>query len=156
VIAGERITTACDRALDEARTAVQALGRPGDEPLGLVLQRAAEELARRYQVDLDVDLDDAVDARPHQRHALVRIVREAVSNAVRHGRARRICVQLSSDLAGSRLAVRDDGTGFDVAAVTAGSGGYGLTSMRERARALPGSFEVRAEPGTGSVVTVRW
>ncbi len=156
VVARDRITSACDRALDEARTAVQALGRTADEPLGLVLHRAAEELSRRYQVDLEVDLDDAVDARPDQRHALVRIAREAVSNAVRHGRARRISVQLSNDPAGSRLAVRDDGTGFDVAAVTAGSGGYGLTSMRERARALPGSLEVRAAPGRGSVVTVRW
>jgi hypothetical protein len=58
----ERIVHCCDRALDEARAAVQALGRPCDEPLGFMLHRAARELAERYRVDLEVDLDDTLRA----------------------------------------------------------------------------------------------
>ena len=153
---GERIIAACDRGLDEARAAVQALGRPSDEPLGFVIHRAARELADRYKVDLEVDVDDSITAEPEQQHALTRITREAVTNAVRHGRADRIHVQLTQEGGKRRLSISDDGTGFDVEAAASTNGGYGLVSMRDRARILPGSFDVRAEMGSGSRVTVRW
>ncbi|MFL6063304.1 MAG: sensor histidine kinase [Friedmanniella sp.] len=153
---GERIIAACDRGLDEARAAVHALGRPADEPLGFVIHRTAGELAERYQVDLEVDVDDSITAHPDQQHALMRITREAVSNAVRHGEARRLQVTLLREGEQRRLAIADDGKGFDVERALTRASGYGLISMRDRARALPGSLEVDAEYGSGSVVTVRW
>ncbi|MFI7483510.1 sensor histidine kinase [Kocuria sp. M1R5S2] len=154
--ARERILGACDRALDEARAAVHALGHGGDETLGLLLHRAAREMAQRHGVRLEVVVDEAVDADPEQRHALVRIAREAVTNAVRHGRAERLCLRLARDGDHSSLVVEDDGTGFDVGRATGTGAGYGLISMRERARSLPGALEVRSEPGVGSEVTVTW
>lgn len=154
--ASSRIITACDRALDEARAAVHALGRASDEPLGFTLHRAARELAERYRVNLEVDLDDSISADADQKHALMRITREAVSNAVRHGKAKRVSVRLSQHDDGKRLTIHDDGHGFDVAATVAGGVGYGLVSMRDRARALPGKLSVEAQTDTGSVVTVTW
>ncbi|HYI32664.1 MAG TPA: ATP-binding protein [Glaciibacter sp.] len=156
VAARARIIGACDRALDEARAAVHALGRVGDEPLGFMLHRAARELAERYRVNLEVDLDDSINAEPDQKHALMRITREAVSNAVRHGKAERVWVRLTQDGTERHLTIQDDGTGFDIPATVAASAGYGLTSMRDRARALPGSFSMEAESNSGSVVTVTW
>lgn len=150
------IVSACDRALDEARAAVDALGRAGDEPLGHVLTRAAKQVAERYDARLDVEIDHAVDADEEQRHALVRIAREAVSNAIRHGPARRVRVRLCQDAWGRRLVVEDDGQGFDVVAVAGSATGYGLTSMRERAHALPGELEIRSAPGEGTQVWVTW
>jgi signal transduction histidine kinase len=146
---------ACDRGLDEARAALQVLGHGSDEPLGFVIHRAARELAERYHVDLEVDVDDSVTAGPDQRHALMRITREAVSNAVRHGKAARVQVRLTQHGGTRHLAISDDGSGFDVAAVKPG-GGYGLVSMRDRARALPGSLDIEARSGSGSKVIVRW
>lgn len=151
-----RIIAACDRALDETRGAVEAFGHAVDEPLGFVLHRAARQMAERYSVDLELDLDDSVAADPQQRHALVRITREALSNAVRHGRARRVRIQLVHDEERRRLSVEDDGSGFDVPGALAAGAGYGLTSMRERARALPGVVDLDSVPGQGTVVTVRW
>ncbi len=151
-----RILEACDRALDEARAAIQALGRPGDEPLGFMLHRAAQELAERYGIELEVDVDDSITARAEQKHALLRIAREAVSNAVRHGNAHRLSVSLCRDGDRQQLMIRDDGGGFDPARTVSAPGGYGLTSMRDRAQALPGSFDVRAERGAGTQVTVTW
>ena len=153
------ILAACDRALDEARAAVDALGRSPDEPLGFVLHRAARQVAERYGGRVVVDVDDAVDAGAEQRHALVRVTREAVSNALRHGGASCVRIRLSSDATGRRLLVEDDGRGFDAEAVTglgSQSTGYGLTSMRERAQALPGAFELRSAPGAGTTVGVTW
>lgn len=153
---GTRIIAACDRALDEVRSAIQALGRPSDEPLGAMLDRVARELATRYEVDLEVDLDGTVYVEPDQQHALMRITREAVSNAVHHGKAGTVRLQLTKDGGRRLLAIQDDGNGFDVAATVSANAGYGLISMRERARTLPGSFSVEAATGTGSVVTVKW
>jgi signal transduction histidine kinase len=153
---GDRIIAACDRALDEARAAVQALGRPSDEPLGFVLHRAARELAERYKVDLEVEVDDTIDVQPEQQHALMRITREAVSNAVRHGKAERVHLQLSRSGGMRRLIIQDNGKGFDVKRAVTDNAGYGLVSMRDRARTLPGTFDVDAESGQGSLVTVTW
>jgi signal transduction histidine kinase len=152
---GNHIIRACDRALDEARAAVHALGRASEEPLGFVLCRTTTELAERYEVNVEVDLDNSVSVASDQQHALLRITREAVANAVHHGKARRVRIRLSQD-GGCRLTIEDDGQGFDVSASVAATAGYGLISMRERALALPGSFTVEAHSGIGSVVTVLW
>jgi signal transduction histidine kinase len=151
----DRILGACDRAIDEARGAIEALGRSGDEPLGFVLQRAARQVAERYGGRVVVDLDDSVDASPDQRHGLLRITREAVSNAIRHGTAECIRIRLERSPDGRRLVVEDDGKGFepDVAATSVG---FGLVSMRDRATGLPGSFRLSSTPGQGTTVEVTW
>jgi signal transduction histidine kinase len=150
------IMAACDRALDEARAAVDALGRSPEEPLGFVLHRAAQQVAERYGARVDVNLDDSINAGQEQRHALVRITREAISNAIRHGGAKRVELRLIRDSRGGRLVVCDDGRGFDIEATSRLSTGYGLTSMAERARGLRGSFDITSSPGHGTRVEVTW
>lgn len=149
----ERIIDACDRGLDEARAAIATLGRGADEPLAVVLHTAARQMVERYGGRLVVDLDHSITASADQRYALVRITREAVSNALRHGRAGRVRLRLVSEQGQRVLMLEDDGSGFDVSSP---SGGYGLTSMRERALGLPGAFTIDSEPGNGTVVGVAW
>jgi signal transduction histidine kinase len=152
----QQIIGACDTALDEARSAIEALGHRSEEPLGFVLHRAARQVAERYDGRrVVVDLDDSVHADQRQLHALVRITREAVSNALRHGQARSISIRLSRAGTTRRLSIEDDGCGFDAARLS-DSTGYGMTSMRERAEALPGCFHVDAVPGRGAIVEVSW
>jgi signal transduction histidine kinase len=155
----ESILGACDRALDEARAAVHALGSARGEPLGDTLQRAVRQLAERHSVAVDFDLADSVLVTSDQRHALVRIAREAVNNAVRHGKAGYIRVTLENSGPRRCLSILDDGSGFDVGVGSAGSAsptGYGLTSMRDRAQGLPGELRIESTPGQGSVVEVKW
>lgn len=155
----ERILGACDRALDEALQAVEAMGRSGEEeePLANTVHRAARQVANRFGVDLELELSDAVTVDQGQRHALLRIVREAVGNAARHGEATRVKIELHLlSSAQRRLVVCDDGKGFDVLAGTTQRRGFGLTSMRERSEGLPGTFEVESSPGAGTTVMVTW
>jgi signal transduction histidine kinase len=152
----EAVVAACDRALDEARAAIDALGHTSAEPLGVVLARAAGQVADRYGGHVAAELDHSVTADDEQRHALVRITREAVSNALRHGRAGRVELAVLRDAHARRLVVRDDGTGFDVAATAGRTAGYGMVSMRERARALPGTLTIDSAPGRGTEVGVEW
>lgn len=151
-----RIIGACDRALDEVRAAVQTLGHGDGEPLGVVLSRAAREMASRYGVVIEVDVDASIVSSADQRHALLRITREAVSNAVRHGHSRHVSIRLAPDGAQRRLVIDDDGDGFDAASAKAENAGYGLISMRERAAALPGTFAITTQHGIGSAVSVTW
>ncbi len=100
--------------------------------------------------------EDAVELTPEQGDAVLRIVAEAFRNAVRHGGA--TCVSVELTCPPLRLVVRDDGSGFDpsVPARTAGGGGFGLTSMRERAEGLGAALRLRSAVGTGTTVEVVW
>ena len=149
-----RIVDSVDRATDEARAAIDTLASDGDHPLGLLLHGAARQVAERYGGQVIVDLDVSIDATPEQGHDLVRITREAVSNAIRHGRSRNIGIGLLRDHGSRRLVVHDDGRGFDPDASE--SLGYGMTSMRERAENLPGRLNVTSAPGRGTTVVVEW
>lgn len=150
------IARACDRAIDDARAAVYTLAHHGEDSTDLALRRTAAEVAERHGVQVEVVSDGAVVVAPEQQHALLRIMSEAVANAAEHGKAE--CIEVALEHSGGRfrLSIRDDGRGFEVPAGTAVGSGYGLTSMRERARSLPGSLDITSELGRGSVVTVFW
>jgi signal transduction histidine kinase len=89
-----------------------------------------------------------------RRDTLIRIACEATANAARHGGARLVRVELVARGRRVRLRVSDDGSGFDVGAVSQNGDGFGLTSMRERAHAVGGSFDVQSRSGGGTVVEV--
>jgi signal transduction histidine kinase len=158
-----RIEDASSRALDEARRAVHALDREGSRSFVDELRGLADDLAGRHDVDVSVDVDDAdgPEPTPEVTEHVLRIVGEAVRNAVRHGDAHdiRISVQSSGMMEpmAHQLTVTDDGAGFDPDATPARHGsGYGLTSMRDRAGALGGTLAIRSAPGWGTTVTLSW
>lgn len=148
----ELVCTAAERALAESREAITALTTTSDEPLEDVVAETAREVTERTGAALDLDLAPGIVASVEKRQALVRVAREAVTNAVRHGGASRVTVRLAND---DRLSLRivDNGRGFDPSAAVR-SGGFGLTSMRERAQALGGRFQIRSQEGKGTEVEV--
>jgi signal transduction histidine kinase len=99
---------------------------------------------------------------PACEEALFRITQEALNNVVKHARARRARVSLATGPAGTRLTIRDDGVGFSgesgerAAPPSRGgvSGGFGLATMRERARECGGDLRVVSTPGRGTAVHV--
>jgi signal transduction histidine kinase len=146
----QRIAAAAERGLDEARRAIAALTRAVDEPLDVALAQAAEEVAGRVGARVRLSLDPAADVPATTREALLRIVREAVTNATRHGGASSISVELENG-DGLSLRIVDDGVGFDP---EDSDGGFGLTSMRDRARALGGELRIASTPGAGTAIEV--
>ncbi|MDP8956145.1 MAG: sensor histidine kinase [Actinomycetota bacterium] len=147
------IEAAAQRALDESRLAIAALTRPGYEPLEAAVAAAAEEVAGRAGVHVRFRLTDGIEVGPEVRDAMVRIVREAVTNAARHGKPGEVTVELSNGK-GIQLCVIDDGVGFEPAKANGTRVGFGLTSMRERAEALGGEFRIESRPGEGTRVEV--
>lgn len=83
---------------------------------------------------------------------LYRIVQEALQNAVKHGSAQKVSVDLAGTGKGLTLAIVDDGVGFDVEAMSAK--GLGLTSMRERLEPLGGTLKIHSRQGAGTRLNV--
>src|SRR3954447_18813856 len=146
-----QIAAAAERALDESRTAIAALSRNIDDPLDMALAQAAEDVAARTGAHIRFDLAPGIHVAPEVREDLARIVREAVSNAARHGEASNVTVALSNT-DGIRVSVTDDGKGFDPDAPR--RRGFGLTSMRERAEMRGATVVVQSRPGEGTKVEV--
>jgi signal transduction histidine kinase len=146
------IAAAAERALDESRSAIAALSRNVDDPLDVALAQAAEDVAGRTGAHIRFELTPGIHVAPDVREDLARIVREAVSNAARHGEARNVTVALSNTN-GIQVRVSDDGKGFDPGAPR--RRGFGLTSMRERAEQRGGTIDIRSNPGDGTEVEVQ-
>jgi signal transduction histidine kinase len=85
--------------------------------------------------------------------ALFRAVQEAVTNAVRHARARRVDILLEHRGDRVMAMVEDDGVGFEPDRVQSGEH-FGLLGLRERAEALDGTLTVESAPGAGTTVVM--
>jgi PAS domain S-box-containing protein len=81
---------------------------------------------------------------------LYRLAQEAVTNAIKHGRAKNIVIGLAVVKGGGVLTIRDDGCGFD--AVPKGQAGLGLRIMNYRAKMISGSLSVQSSANGGTVV----
>ncbi len=86
---------------------------------------------------------------------LLLLMQEAVANALQHGHAGRVSVELDYDAAGLDMRIQDDGVGFEVAkALGTREGHFGLQGMRERMRRLGGVIEIASTPEHGTRVHV--
>jgi signal transduction histidine kinase len=124
------------------------------------LEHIAGELSRRHDVLVNVCVDapgiNDVEPDASQRENLVRIAREAVVNAARHGGARRIDINLMRRNGALQLSVTDDGCGIGTVSSHRRAGGLGLPAMRARAEALGGRLTAarRTQGGTELAVVV--
>jgi signal transduction histidine kinase len=150
----EQLGAAAQRALAESRRAIAALVAETSLPLESDLERTAQDIAERTGARVELDIAHAQVAPPEQE-TIVRIVREAVTNATRHGHANHITIQLFESEPWV-LRVSDNGIGFDPAVVASQSTGFGLVSMRERAETLGAAFSIHSEVGRGTTVEVAW
>ena len=90
---------------------------------------------------------------PEVKTAAFRIAQEAVTNVLRHARARNVWVNMASGPSTLELSVRDDGLGFDLGTLRRSpAASFGLSSMEERVRLVGGQIEIRTSPGAGTEV----
>ncbi len=126
--------------------------------LASALQHLGGEVAQASGIDITTptqgqsrQLPDVVNT------AFFRIAQEALTNIVKHARARRIEVALEFESNGDvALLVTDDGTGFDVVSVQQDPRrGLGLRSMRERIDGIGGTLQIESRPAHGTQVQAR-
>ncbi len=159
----ELVTTAwLDRCLGEVERTAQLTRKlaRGLLPVGSdsgALEQAMELLAAHWdslgQLQCTLDVQGAFDdVPPEAGNQVWRIAQEAITNALRHGKARRVDLLLARDAQGCVLTIVDDGQGFDPTAAE----GMGMRSMRLRSQLMGGTVRWAASEAGGCAVTIRW
>lgn len=130
-----------------------------DRPLAVMLVEVGDLAAGDVAVEFDIDhAFDELGLTDSQRIVMVRVVQGALTNVARHSDATRAIVTLRQDEDEVVLEVRDDGKGFELAAVLAQSaetGRLGIMAMRERARLLGGELTIDTSPGRSTTILLR-
>lgn len=157
----DHLQQAVERGYKEVRhflDVLRATSRPAAD-LGAAIDRLATEFANGDALRVRVDRPSQTPSLPAETtHELAQIVREALNNAVRHGRASEVTVKLGARASHVHLAVRDNGGGFNGTAVADAEGFLGPSmqpwSIRERTTALGGILRVWSRPGEGAEISL--
>ena len=148
-----KLKEAAAAAQQEARFAVLALSSAsGSAPFDAALRRYVEFLTADGALEVDVEIDPAIQLAPDEQIEVFRIVQEGLANVRKHAGARRAEVWIGQRLGRRIVSVRDDGVGFDGGGES--TAGQGLRNMRLRAKSIDGGFELRSRPGRGTALEV--
>ncbi|MFQ5523121.1 MAG: GAF domain-containing protein [Acidimicrobiia bacterium] len=144
-----------DKAVEDLRGYIYEL-RISDElrrKLDQQLVELVERMGGAYPAEVSLETSgDFSDIDPLFTEEAVKLVTEALSNALRHARAEKVEVTARSEGEWLYLQVGDDGIGFDPE--HAGRG-MGLVNMRDRVHRLGGQFELETAEGAGTTVSIR-
>jgi signal transduction histidine kinase len=150
-----------EQALDELQTLISdvhglshRLHSAKLEHLGLqdALKELCQQVAQRYELEIDLQMNEVRDLGPDIALCLYRVAQEAMNNVVRHSSSSRVAVRLTASGKTLKLQVKDDGIGFDRSKTPVG---LGLVTMEERLQIVGGRLSVASKPGEGTVVTAQ-
>jgi PAS domain S-box-containing protein len=147
-----------DRLLGQVRELSLDLRPPLLDELGLVptLRWLVDQQAQRAGLRVTFHTDvDGLTIDPTVQTTCFRVAQEAITNIIRHSGAQKVTVVLRRRAGRLWLSVRDDGAGFDPAAIpqeTSHHSRLGLVSMKERMLLVSGGLEVRSAPGKGTEI----
>ena len=118
-------------------------------PLDAAIQALVRSMtispAPQFRVDMEPDL--AANLSHEQAESILLIIREALSNCLRHAKAREGVVTAQRQNGALQIEIHDDGIGFDPASMHQAS--HGLSNMDARARAIGADFTITSQPGQG-------
>lgn len=158
----DRILTLVDRTLTHARKVVWDIRQPAEaDDLTASIQLSAHRILADSGIAVDIVSATGVtfEAAAEVKAQCRSIVEEILVNVHKHAHATSVVVELEYTWSHLRIAVRDDGRGFDVLDVARRQGHWGLQGIRERARCIGGSVALYTQPGNGTDVCVmvpRW
>jgi len=153
----ERISTLAREALEEMRLSVRGLtGKPVrlEDALG---DWRAEVVSRLNQAGIEGEWSMPIEDLPHTLSArafvqTTRILREAVSNIIKHSGASRCSVSCGVADGDFQLVIQDNGEGISLEVDGRLDRGHGMSSMKHRAKQLQGQCLVESGPGYGTVI----
>jgi signal transduction histidine kinase len=153
-----------DSAIDSLQTSIRELRnfiyglRPetlngADVAAGIAVLADQFRYNTLVDVQVDIDAETGSSITPDHGAELLHLVREALSNAARHARARRVDVSFRQEGDLTTLVIADDGIGFDASA-PAPTGHQGLGNMRARAESIGATMRVESSSGAGTRIIV--
>ncbi len=159
----EPLVSAAQSALDDARRIMSDLRPSLLDDTGLLptinwVCGRLKSVCPQMRIEQRMDCKES-DIPESLKIVVFRIFQEALNNIAKHSKADRVEVSLTNRSGKIELLVRDNGEGFNAAAVSkrkGSSGGLGLVGMRERAELSGGSFSLGSSHNQGTVIRVSW
>lgn len=142
--------------IEDIRTFIMDLRRraDGDKSCRELLERVITHLYIPDELEVYVSAPSGPAPFDHNdAESLCMIVREALSNVVRHAQARTVYVNARENGNMLQIVIRDDGQGFDLEELVR-QNGLGVHNMRERARLHGGRLSIESAPGQGTTITL--
>lgn len=158
----QRTETIAKSVVRELRALCDELAPPWmDLGFSEALTEISERLSQAYDVEIITDFDDVIHELEIENEkilSLLRIIQEAVSNAVRHGGASEINIAVhKNDNDVLTIEISDNGSGFDSANINHETlrveGHRGLASMTERMSLMGGTLRINSKTGEGTTIT---
>lgn len=150
------LATLSEEAYRDVREAILGLreasrgGRTLTESIAAYLEKFSHQAGLSASLENRLDRDLALPPRVEVQ--LIRVIQEALTNVRKHGAATHVVVRLEAHPDGARIAIIDDGRGFDVGGTLLGRDGFGLHTMRERVDLVGGTLTIDSAPGRGTKV----
>jgi signal transduction histidine kinase len=146
------------RSLSEARRSVWDLRSHLLENSNLItaLKEVAMPISLGAGIEVAVESSGAPAKLPALiEHNLLRIAQEALTNAFKHSRAKKVVIALNYETKQIQLSICDDGSGFDMQTTGSVNGGhFGLLDMQERAEKIGGRFSINSNPDRGTEILI--
>jgi PAS domain S-box-containing protein len=119
------------------------------------LGRFVKDFAEQLNWRVSFSLDDALSVPDRLQPTVFRLVQESLNNVAKHAEAEQVWIELGQFDEGPclKLAIRDNGTGFD--SITTSSSGLGLQQMQKRLEAVGGTFNLESRVGNGTTLTAQ-
>jgi signal transduction histidine kinase len=147
----ERLGTVMRKSLEEVRDHLHQMSPSGEEKEEFAekLRGVADEFALHTKIEIKFESSGGnVTPSIQGSIALVRCLQEALTNAVRHGKASEIFIRLQQKPSQVLLTIQDNGRGMDVIRY-----GFGLSGMKERLESLQGELTLESKVEQGTIVT---
>src|SRR5689334_17940633 len=149
-----RALVVLDEGVELKRRIIEELRPTLLDNLGIssALDWQVRQACERAGLNCELNLAD-LELPPSVSIAIYRIVQEALTNITKYASARNVDVELLGDDEGVSLIVHDDGAGLP-AGVETNRLSHGIIGMRQRVRALNGTFKISSRPGSGTTIEV--
>jgi signal transduction histidine kinase len=125
-----------------------------DQPFAHLVQNLVTSLKpiREIRTVLSIEENAARRLSPAAKAQVLQMIREALSNTLRHSEAREVRITLAQRNTTLELTIQDDGQGFDLSEQA--NSGHGLTNLNERARTLGGTASIESAPHKGTRILI--
>lgn len=158
----QETTALVDHLMEQVHTLLADLRPAPLETLGLpaALRWYLSRQTQRTGMNIQFQVDSLLGRLPVEVEiGCFRIVQEALTNIIRHAQAQRVTIELWREETALRLWIKDDGVGFDVAAVrerSVAGGNWGIVGMQERAHLAGGNLSIESTAQHGTQIHVRF
>lgn len=146
--------TAVKEAMSNLRRAVAEFGSPVESelPLGLSLEKLTENFEQGTGIRVFFSTGKDFKEPRELRGFIYRALQELLTNVGKHSGAKNVWLSVEGDRSSVRLAVVDDGRGFDFEKDKAG---FGLSNIRRKVEEVGGFMDISNEPGKGASIIIQ-